>query len=206
MSQTPSPPREIFVVDDDAALRQTLALLLTAAGYRVSQYADASSFLAAARSSKPACVLLDVNLPDCSGLEALRTLHAENYSVPTLMISGASDIATAVEALKVGAVDFIEKPIEREALLARVRDALPQSAGKTSDVLAQLTRRERDVLAQITAGASNKEAAQRLGISPRTVEVHRARVMEKLCARNTAHLVRIALGADDIDDDTGLVA
>ncbi|MGB3867446.1 MAG: response regulator [Xanthobacteraceae bacterium] len=196
----------VFIVDDDEAVREMLSLLLRIEGYETRAFADAGSFLDAVRQQQPCCIILDLNLPDESGLAVLRQLPAIHAPMPpVLVISGHGDIATAVAAMKFGAVDFLEKPFAANAMVARVRDTVAvyrRAREAHIEGLADfaglhlLTCRERDVLLQVTRGASNKEAGRRLGISPRTVEVHRARIMDKLGARNTADLMRIVLSAD----------
>jgi two-component system response regulator FixJ len=177
-------------------------VILQAGGFTTARFPDGSSFLEAALARTPACVLLDVNMPGRSGLDVLRELNADKYPAPVFMMSGAGDIPTAVEAIRNGAYDFIEKPFYGSAVLERVRTALAASAERRNSAPtpsgfrgeALLTAREREVLAQIAGGASNKEAGRTLAISPRTVEVHRARIMDKLGAKNAADLVRIVLG------------
>ncbi len=199
---------EIFIVDDDAAVRDVLATVFSANGFKVTCFAEGSSLLAAARERTPSCIILDVHIPGRSGLDILRQLNAQDYPVPIFIISGQGDIPMAVEAIKNGALDFIEKPFRGSAVVARVREAIEsaQAAARRDSNPADalplqfqgrepLTRRERDVLAQIVAGASNKEAGRQLGISPRTVEVHRAHIMQKLAAKNTADLMRIVMSA-----------
>jgi len=194
---------EIFVVDDDEIMRDTLSAVFAPEGCRVTCFAEGQSFLVAARARTPACILLDVNMPDRSGLDMLRELDALHYPAPILIVSGQRDVPTAVNAIKGGALDFIEKPIEAAAVVARVREAIlawtrrPANGHSTDLVkgIELLTPREREVLERVVAGASNKEAGRMLGISPRTIEVHRARIMDKLTARNTADLVRIVLGS-----------
>jgi FixJ family two-component response regulator len=196
---------EIFVVDDDPGIRETLRIVFTNQGYRVSGFEDGRSFLEAARLRVPACILLDVQMPGPSGLDVLKELNAQQFPAPILIISGQGDIPMAVEAIKNGALDFIEKPFRASDVAARVRDAIEAKARRAADGLGsltdgafpghdQLTPREREVLSQLAAGASNKVAGRHLGISPRTVEVHRARIMEKAGAKNAADLVRIVLG------------
>ena len=200
------PTGELFIVDDDAAMRDALSVVFTLAGYRVSVFADAETFLAAARVSQPAGVLLDLHLPDKSGLDVLKELNAQHYSAPIFIISGDGDVACAVEAVKNGAFDYMTKPFDARAIVMRVGNAIAGFAKRNHPIedghgvvsefpgRGRLTPREREVLAQIAGGASNKEAGRRLGISPRTIEVHRARIMEKIGARNAADLVRIVLG------------
>ncbi len=192
----------VVVVDDDPSVRDALLLLLRLDGFEAKAFADGESFFESLQSSMPACVILDLQLPGSSGLAVLRQLADMRFASPVFVISGHSDIAMAVEAMKLGAVDFLEKPFSAGAMIDRVRDAVlsyRRSMAGQIDGLADfpglnlLTRRERDVLAQVTHGASNKEAGRRLGISPRTIEVHRARIMDKLGARNAADLMRIVL-------------
>ncbi|WP_439573903.1 response regulator transcription factor [Phreatobacter sp.] len=197
----PAPSRpDVYVVDDDAAVRDALSLMLTAEGYAVTGFADGASLVEALRGHRPRCVLLDVNMPGRSGLDVLRAIREEHLDAPVCVMSGQADIPMAVDAMRHGARDFIEKPVDADRLVFAVRSAvaerLPGQApviNPASEGVGQLTPRERDVLGQIAAGASNKEAGRNLGISPRTVEVHRARIMEKLGARNAADLVRIVL-------------
>jgi two-component system, LuxR family, response regulator FixJ len=196
------PDTPVFVVDDDLSVREALVLLLKIEGYAAQAFGDGASFLEAIRSTSPACVILDLHLPGDSGLDILRKLAAERVAAPILVISGGADIATAVEAMKFGALDFLEKPFSSDAIIERVRAAVKmwrEARGGEIDGLVNfpgrhlLTCREREVLSQVARGASNKEAGRRLGISPRTVEVHRARIMDKLDAKNAADLVRIVL-------------
>ncbi|HKS63579.1 MAG TPA: response regulator [Xanthobacteraceae bacterium] len=195
----------IFIVDDDQLVLNALSVVLSREGYQVSGFAEGASFLAAARAQTPACIILDVQMPGQSGLDILKELNAQQYPAPIFIISGVGDIPMAVEAIKSGALDFIEKPFDAATVVTRVREAIEAWArraqrGTSADVPAKtfagqdlLTARERDVLNQIAAGLSNKQAGRELGISPRTIEVHRARIMEKLGAKNAADLVRIVL-------------
>jgi two-component system, LuxR family, response regulator FixJ len=195
---------EIFVVDDDAGVRDALSIVFTLEGYKVTGFSDGAAFLAVAQARTPTCILLDVQLPGRSGLDVLRELNAQQYPAPIFIISGVGDIPMAVEAIRNGALDFIEKPFDGRTVVSRVRNAVAawsQRASQTNDFAGlqfpgheHLTAREHDVLQQVATGASNKEAGRTLGISPRTVEVHRARIMEKLGAKNAADLVRIVLG------------
>ena len=207
MSDKPQSRGEIFVVDDDPAVRDTLSMVLSAGGYEVICFADGAALLAVARSRTPSCILLDVHIPGKSGLDILRELHGVDYPAPSFMISGPGDIAMAVSAIKNGALDFIEKPFRGSEIVARLNEAIDAYARRKSENTASkiqalhfpgrepLTRREREVLEQFTAGASNKEAGRQLGISPRTIEDHRANIMKKLGARNAADLIRIVMTA-----------
>ncbi len=194
---------EIFIVNDDPSVHTALSIVLSAEGFALTSFPEGESFLLAARSRTPGCVLIDVHLPGCCGLELLKKLDAPRYPAPILVISGRGDIATVVEAIRNGALDFIEKPFDPAAVVTRVRAAIRawQSVSQQDNILARdfpgrdrLTARERDVLGRIAQGASNKESGRELGISPRTIEVHRARIMEKLGAKNAADLMRIVLG------------
>jgi two-component system response regulator FixJ len=196
---------ELFVVDDDVMMRDALSIVFTMAGYRVTGFADTESFLAAARNHTPACILLDLHLPDKSGVAALKELDAQHYPAPIFIVTGDDDVGCAVESVKSGAFDYLVKPFDARSIVIRVAGAIAtfrkRSAHTNGDNSwraefpgqALLTPRESEVLAQIAAGASNKEAGRKLGISPRTIEVHRARVMEKIGARNAADLGRIVL-------------
>jgi FixJ family two-component response regulator len=208
MVEKPDSRGEIFVVDDDPAVRDTLSMVLSAGGYEVICFADGAALLAVARNRTPSCILLDVHIPGKSGLDILRELHGEDYPAPIFMISGQGDIAMAVSAIKNGALDFIEKPFRGTEIVARLDEAIGayarrQQESSISSSIASLhfpgreplTRREREVLEQFTSGASNKEAGRTLGISPRTIEDHRANIMKKLGARNAADLVRIVMTA-----------
>jgi FixJ family two-component response regulator len=196
---------DILIVDDDQAVCGVLSMDLTLNGYRVTTFADGASFIAAAPTRSPACVLLDVYMPDKTGLDILKEIDAKSYPAPILIMSGRGDIPTAVEAIKCGAYDFLEKWLDADGIVARVREAIDgwaRQRQRTADGGAisapfpghdRLTPRERDILDHITAAASNKEMAKILGLSPRTIEVHRIHIMHKLGARNAADLVRIVL-------------
>lgn len=195
---------EIFVVDDDPAVRDALSVVFSLEGYRVTSFGEGASFLGVAHSTTPACILLDVHMPGLSGLDVLKKLNAQHYPAPVFIISGQADIPIAVDAIRHGALDFIEKPFDASTIVARVGAAIEAWVARAKnghgDIGSHqfpghelLTPREREVLGQIAGGASNKEAGRTLGISPRTIEVHRARIMEKLGAKNAADLVRIVL-------------
>jgi FixJ family two-component response regulator len=196
---------EIYVVDDDPAIRKTLTAIFSLKGYEVICFADGASLLATARQKTPACIILDVHIPGRSGLDILKELNADDYPAPIFIMSGQGDIAMAVDAIKNGALDFIEKPFRGSVVTEKVREAIEAFTRKQTANPATpptrfhfagrepLTRRESEVLAQLATGASNKEVGHQLGIGTRTVEFHRARLMEKLGARNLADLMRIYL-------------
>jgi FixJ family two-component response regulator len=199
--------KTICIVDDDPSVRDALSVVFDLEGFETRTFASGDEFLAAVDGQDPCCVLIDVHMPGKSGLEVLKTLDLATFHAPVFVISGQGDIPMAVSAIKLGAVDFIEKPFDAETVVTRVRDAIAalarQAGNRDTSVFPGselLTPRERDVLREITAGASNKEAGRILGISPRTIEVHRARIMEKLGARNAADLVRIVLTSGSTGD------
>ena len=195
--------RTIHVVDDDEAMRDSLVALLGDAGHEARAYASAEDLLACG-APDPGCVVSDIRMPGMDGLTLLKKLRAEGSELPLILITGHGDIPLAVAAMKAGAVDFLEKPFEAEALLAAIEASLrppanPSPQGEASAVagrcLETLTAREREVLERLVAGESNKEAAMSLGISHRTVEFHRAHVMEKTGAKGLPDLVRLWLAA-----------
>jgi FixJ family two-component response regulator len=206
MAQNTAPRGEIFVIDDDAAMRESLSAALQQEGYDVVCFADGAALLSSARARTPACILVEVSAPDRSGFDILEKLRAEDYPAPVFVISGNANIPMAVDAIKSGAADFIAKPFRGSEIVARVKalsDAGTRSgdADNTSKMCslhlpdhAPLSRRERDVLAQLVSGATSKEVARQLGISARTIEGHRANIKKKIGVRNTAELVLRMLG------------
>jgi two-component system response regulator FixJ len=192
----------VHVIDDDDAMRDSLAFLLDIQGYAPRLYSSATAFLGAGPASLTGCVLTDIRMPEMTGLELVRKLKADGVGLPVVVMTGHGDVPLAVEAMKAGVIDFIEKPFSDEALLAAVQtalDSVSQSPGATRDAaqdrIAQLSPREREVLTGVAAGKANKIIAYELDISPRTVEVYRANLMTKLGARNISELMRIALAA-----------
>ena len=194
----------IFVVDDDDAVRASLQALLETAGYRTSPFESGIAFLEFPDPGLGACVLLDVKMPRLDGLEVQRRLNDRGAMLPVVILTGHGDVAMAVQAMRAGAADFLEKPVSRERLLASVARAIDsrrdarQDQRERSDIgarLGALTERERQVLEQLVMGRTNKVAAHELGISSRTVEVYRRNVMSKMGADSLSHLVRMTLVA-----------
>ncbi|MDR6772208.1 response regulator [Azospirillum sp. BE72] len=211
----------VFILDDDDAIRDSLEVLLECAGFRVESFSTPLGFLESGAPSRPGCLLVDVRMPQMSGLDVQERLTRGGHSMPVVVMTGHGDVPLAVRAMKAGAVDFVEKPFEEEALLIAVRSALalaraadsrtadaappaavseqpaspPAAPPEILDRLAVLTPRELDVLRWLVAGKSNKVIAFELSISPRTVEIHRARVMEKMRADSLPTLVRMAIAA-----------
>ena len=192
----------VFVVDDDRAVRESLALLMHSAGLAVETFASAREFLDAYRPTRRGCLVTDIRMPGMSGLELQERLSADRYHIPVIVLTGFGDVPTAVRALKGGAIDFVEKPINPQALLDLVQQALVrdrelrEQAAREADVqarLARLTPRERQVMAMVVDGKASKVIAMDLAISERTVELHRGRVMKKMRARSLAELMRIVL-------------
>lgn len=198
----PSEKAIVHVIDDDEAIRQSLAFLLQAAKLEVKTYSTAMAFLDALPDAASGCVITDVRMPGMSGVDLLRRLKELKIGVPVIVITGHGDVALAVEAMKAGAVDFLEKPFDDDVLLASVQSALKRQDGETKrhterleieGRLAGLSNRERDVLGGLVAGRANKQIAFDLGISPRTVEIYRANLMNKMKAGSLSDLVRMAL-------------
>jgi two-component system, LuxR family, response regulator FixJ len=198
----PSEKGRVCVIDDDDALRESLSFLLRTAQIDVVSYASAKTFLDALPDAHASCVITDVRMPEMSGIDLLRRLKELKIDVPVIVITGHGDVPLAVEAMKVGASDFLEKPFDDEVLLASVRSALKRqdsekrrNSGRTEieNKLATLSNRERDVLNGLVAGRANKQIAYDLRISPRTVEIYRANLMNKMQAGSLSDLVRMAL-------------
>ena len=197
-------PRDqcVYIVDDDEAVRDSLSALLESKGYEVTSFGSAAEFLETARSLPAGCLVVDIRMPEMDGLELQQRLIERSLGFPLIVITGHGDVPLAVRAMKAGAVDFIEKPFASETILdslatAFARLATPTAqdpaAGVAASKLNLLSAREREVLDGLLVGLPNKSIAYDLGISPRTVEIHRARVMDKMGARSLSELIRLAL-------------
>ena len=193
-----------YIVDDDDSIRELLAWLMRRNAIRAEVFPDARSFLEAWRDEGPACLVLDLYLPDMNGLELQKLLHARGITVPIVFLSGRADVPRAVDAVKGGAVDFIEKPFDYKRIVEVVRGCLERDAQAraarernrgAAERLASLSQREREVLDRVVAGKLNREIAEELAISIKTVEAHRARLMEKLEVGSLAELVQATLAA-----------
>lgn len=190
----------IFILDDDDAVRDSLSMLIESAGYKAETFASCREFLARSPFPPHVCLLLDIHMPEMSGLQLQDEMARRGLKLPVIVMTGQADVPVAVRAMKAGALDFIEKPFSDEVILDSLRNALAPPGKAAGDPaiaksIAALTPREHDVMLQMVAGNPNKITAYNLGISPRTVEIHRARVMEKMAARNLSELVRMALAA-----------
>jgi two-component system, LuxR family, response regulator FixJ len=200
----PSEIPTVHVIDDDEAARDSLAFLLRTAKIDVKTYESAMDFLVVVANVKSGCIITDVRMPEISGIDLLRRLKELKVGVPVIIVTGHGDVPLAVEAMKIGATEFLEKPFDDEILLAAVRSALDRQntdnrrQAERADIdgrLATLSNRERDVLQGLVSGLANKQIAFNLGISPRTVEIYRANLMTKMQASSLSNLVRMALVA-----------
>ncbi|OQX32029.1 MAG: DNA-binding response regulator [Candidatus Sedimenticola endophacoides] len=194
----------VFVVDDDQAMRNSLKWLIESVGMRVETYGSADEFVSNYYPGRAGCLLLDVRMPGMSGLELQEQFNHRQIRIPIIIITGHGDVPMAVRSMKAGAVDFIEKPFNDELLLESIRNALAQDTehrsyqaeqAEITARLGQLTPREHEVMEMVTDGKANKEIAQALGVSAKTVEAHRARVMEKMEADSLADLVKMVMAA-----------
>ncbi|MFC7538099.1 response regulator transcription factor [Sphingomonas sp. GCM10030256] len=195
----------VHLVDDDEAIRRSAAFLLKTSGFGVAVYNSGAALLREVRALEPGCILLDIRMPEMDGLEVQKALREAGCMLPVIIMTGHGDVALAVQAMKAGAVDFIEKPFEKATLLSALDEGqgrLEQSAAsgcrreEARDRLKVLTGREREVLAGLVRGLPNKTIAYDLGISPRTVEIHRANLMDKLSVRSLSEALRIAFAAE----------
>jgi len=192
----------VFVVDDDQAVRDSLALLVQSVGLDVETFASARDFLDVYRPDRRGCLITDIRMPGMSGLELQEQLSADGHHIPVIVLTGFGDVPAAVRALKGGAVDFVEKPFNPQALLDLVQQAIVRDAeireqgahqARLAERMSLLTPREQEVMALVVAGKANKVIAIDLSISERTVELHRARIMKKMQARSLAELMRMVL-------------
>jgi len=204
----PGEGRGVYLIDDDEAARESLSFLLRTAGLDVRTYDSAVAFLREMPDLRSACVITDVRMPDMSGIDLLRHLRELKIDVPVIVITGHADVPLAVEAMKVGATEFLEKPFDDDAMLACIRTALDEQQRKdkvqanraeVEQRLATLSNRERNVLDGLVKGLANKQIAFAHGISPRTVEIYRANLMTKMQAASVSDLVRMALLAGLLD-------
>ena len=196
----------VFIIDDDAAVRDALGLSLGVRGYRTAIFADAESFLQAYQSDWRGCILIDIRMPGMDGLALQKRLLELGCALPVIIMTGHGDVGSAREAFKSRALDFLEKPLDQSKLIAAIDEALLRSETFQQEaetehafaaLLATLTPREREVMEMIVAGRHNRDIADEMGISARTVEVHKARVMQKLKVDSIAQLVRLSLGVAD---------
>jgi two-component system, LuxR family, response regulator FixJ len=194
----------VHLVDDDEAIRRSASFMLKTSGYRVETYASGVELLKDARRLEPGCILLDVRMPGMDGLEVQKALKDQGIAFPVIVMTGHGDVAVAVRAMKAGALDFIEKPFEKKVLISAIEEGVRrldradrgrERAEEAAVRLQALTPRERDVLDGLARGLPNKTIAYDLGISPRTVEIHRANVMSKLEVRSLSEALRIAFAA-----------
>lgn len=199
----------VYIVDDEEPVRDSLSILLETHGFQVHCFSSGREFLAVVKSAAPGCVLCDLQMPEIDGLRLLAEMAAAGLKLPVVMMTGFGQVATAVQAMKSGALDFLEKPLSEEQLLScleRAKASLDQlkveaeRRGEASGRLSRLTPREREIFDRLALGMQNKMVAQELDISPRTVELHRARIMEKLGAASLSDLVRLSLAADGGQD------
>ena len=209
--------RQVYLIDDDEAIRRSASFMLKTSGYRVETFSSGIDFLKVARGLDPGCVLLDVRMPEIDGLAVQAEMKAHGIALPVIVMTGHGDVTVAVAAMKAGAVDFLEKPFEKTEMLAAINDGfarIDQTGHRAERMalavvrLAALTPRERDVLHGLVHGLPNKTIVYDLGISPRTVEIHRAHLMTKLDVRSLSEALRIAFAAgwsDLTGDEIGTI-
>ena len=198
--------RQVYIVDDDDAIRRSVGFALKTSGFHVRAFENGADLLKSAADLDSGCILLDIRMPGMDGLEVQEALKAKGITLPVIIMTGHGDVSLAVRAMKAGAVDFIEKPFQKAVLLGALEQAFGrlrhaaanrEHSGDAAVKLQALTPREREVLAGLAKGLPNKSIAYDLGISPRTVEIHRANVMSKLGVRSLSDALRIAFAAED---------
>ncbi len=201
----------VFIVDDDQSVRTALARLMRSAGLHAETFASAKEFLEREHPDGPGCMVLDLSMPGSTGLDLQQDMAAADIDLPIVFLTGHGNVPSSVKALKSGAVDFLEKPVDEDRLLSAIKDAVEQDIrtrrdrDKLSEIqgrVARLTRRERQVFRLVVQGKLNKQAAAELGMSEKTVKVHRARVMQKMEADSLAELVRLAERAGEVSSDS----
>ncbi|HSI35856.1 MAG TPA: response regulator [Tepidisphaeraceae bacterium] len=194
----------VFIVDDDPAIRKSLAMMLQAHGLATAQFASAEEFLAEYQTTQPGCIVLDLRMPGMTGEELLKTLRAGNANIPVIILTGHGDVPVAVRTMKLGLVDFLQKPVEHQVLTDTVQQALRQDATRrAADAetqklvkrMSRLTPRERELLGMLASGKTSKEIASNLNVSVKTVDNHRAHLLAKLDASNVAELAAMAVRA-----------
>ena len=204
MAEKKETPAVVFIVDDDDAVRESLEFLMKSIDQPAESYASAKDFLAAYHPEKPGCLLLDIRMPGMSGIELQEELKRRDAHIPIIFITGHGDVPMAVKAIQAGAADFIQKPFRDQELIDRIREVLVHDAhqraermerGEILHRMGTLTEREREVMEQVVVGKANKVVAIDLSVSQRTVEIHRANVMEKMKAKSLAQLVRLVMRA-----------
>jgi len=192
----------VYIVDDDDGVRRAMSTLMESVGYAHAVFSSANEFLRRYNSSQPGCLVLDIRMPEMSGLELQQELNRRGIQIPVIFVTGHGDVPMAVDAMKKGASDFVQKPFRDQDLLDRVNRAIHQDAAQRQEIADKnevsqrwntLTQREKEVMALIVEGKANKVVAQDLNLSERTVEIHRARVMEKMQVRSVAQLVKLSL-------------
>jgi RNA polymerase sigma factor (sigma-70 family) len=198
----------VFIIDDDPSVRDALGLLLGLHGFRTAFYADAASFLGAWRTEWCGCLIIDIRMPGMDGLSLQQRLREQGCTIPTIIVTGHGDVASAREAFRAEAIDFLEKPLDEARLVTAIEEAFARQAEKRNDLehkertarrMAVLTPREREVMELVVAGRHNRQIADELGISVRTVEVHKARMIAKLGVDGVPQLVRLSLGLTEAD-------
>ena len=197
----------VFIVDDERAVRESIRWLVESVGLDVEMFASALEFLDSYNPGRPGCVVLDVRMPGMGGVDAMETFRARGITMPVIVITGHGDVSTAVRAMKQGAVDFIEKPFSDQLLLDRIQECIDRDAedrrgsaarAEVLTRLASLSRRESEVLRLVVAGHANKTIARNLGISPKTIEIHRANLMRKMQSKSLAELVQMVIASEAV--------